>query len=109
MRIVSGVTLVPGNTRTRTTVASVCAGISSIESSRGTSVPVEPRTWMVMFPRFTVSVQMVERSTDGAAGLSPYTATAAIATSTTAMPLQIIRRRVFFCFRSGRAISITTG
>ncbi len=32
----------------RTTVASVCAGISSIESSRGTSVPVEPRTWRIM-------------------------------------------------------------
>ena len=73
----SGVTLAPGSTRMRTTVASVCAGISSIESSRGTRLPVEPRTWMVRSPRLTVSGQMVERSTVGAAGLSRETATTA--------------------------------
>ena len=48
--MVSGVTLAPGKTRMRTTVASVCAGISSIESSRGTRLPVEPRTWRISGP-----------------------------------------------------------
>ena len=101
--------MVPGNARMRTTVTSVCAGISAIESSRGTNVPVDPRTWMMMFPLLTVSFQIVELSTEGAAGLSLATATAATATTTTATPVQIISRRVFFCFRSGRAISITPG
>ena len=83
--MVFGVTCAPGSTRMRTTVASVWAGISSIESSRGTRLPVDERTWRTSGPRFTVSVQMVERSTVGAAGLSRDTAiTASTATTTTA-------------------------
>ena len=105
--MVSGVTLAPGKTRMRTTVASVCAGISSIESSRGTRLPVDARTWRTSGPLFTVSGQMVERSTVGAAGLSRETAKPSTAKTTTATPVQMINWRFFFFFKSGRAISIT--
>jgi hypothetical protein len=50
---------------------------------------------------------MVERSTVGAAGLSRETAKPRAARTTTAMPVHIIDWRVFFFFKSGRAISIT--
>ena len=86
MMMVSGVTWAPGRMRMRTTVASVWAGINSIESSRGARTPVDERTWRTIGPRFTVSVQMVERSTGGAAGFSLATANPATVTITTATP-----------------------
>ncbi len=97
----SGVTLAPGKTRMRTTVASVCAGMSWMLSSRGTRVPVDPRTWRIIGPRFTVSVQMAERSTGGAAGLSRATITTAIAMTTTATPAYTNIWRFFFCLSLG--------
>jgi len=81
--------------------------MSSMLSSRGTNDPVDPRTWRIMGPRFTVSGQMVERSTVGAAGLSRDTPSSATANSTTATPPMIQSRRFLFCNKSGRAISIT--
>ena len=86
---VSGVTWAPGRMRMRTTVASVWEGINSMESSRGARTPVEERTWRTSGPRFTVSVQMVERSTSGAAGLRRMTTTASAATASTATPDQM--------------------
>jgi hypothetical protein len=50
---------------------------------------------------------MVERSTVGAAGFNLETPTPNAATTTTATPAQIINWRFLFCFKSGRAISIT--
>jgi len=60
-----------------------------------------------MGPRFTVSGQMVERSTVGAAGLSRDTATTATVNNTTATPAHTAYWRILFFFKSGRAISIT--
>jgi hypothetical protein len=60
-----------------------------------------------MFPRFTVSGQIVERSTVGAAGLSRETATMATVNKTAPMPAQVMYWRIFFFLKSGRAISIT--
>src|ERR1019366_9132989 len=68
----------------------------------------DARTWRTSGPLFTVSGQMVERSTVGAAGFSRETAKPSAATTTTATPVQIINWRFLFCFKSGRAISITT-
>jgi hypothetical protein len=62
-----------------------------------------------MGPRLTVSGQMVERSTVGAAGLSRATATTATVNNTTATPAHTAYWRIFFCFKSGRAISIDLG
>ena len=90
----------------RTTVASVWAGINSIESSRGARTPIVERTWRTRGPRLTVSVQMVERSTVGAAGLRRKTIAARTAMTITAAPAQSSVRRFFFCLMSGRAISI---
>src|SRR5271165_4899523 len=64
---------------------------------------------MVKSPRLTVSGQIVDRSTVGAAGLSRETATTATVNSTAATPAYIAYWRIFFFFRSGRAISITSG
>ena len=64
---VSASTCVPGQTTIFSTRPSVLAGIQRICS--GTSVP-RPRTWRTIGPRFTVSIQTVERSTLGTAGLS---------------------------------------
>ena len=89
----------------RTTVASVCAGIWRIASSRGTRVP-RPRTWRTMGPRFTVSVQTVERSTLGAAGFSRITRNVTAARTTTPTAIVTICRLRFLAFRSGREISI---
>jgi len=50
----------------RCTRPSVVAGMSMVSS--GTSVP-RPRTSSTMGPRFTVSIQTVDRSMPGAAGL----------------------------------------
>ncbi len=106
--MVPGFTMVPGSTRILTTVASVSAGINSIESSRGVNVPVDPRTWRIMLPRFTVSGQTAEASTVGAAGFSRETANAAPARTTTATAIQTAIWRFFFRLISGRAISIRT-
>jgi hypothetical protein len=51
---------------------------------------------------------MVERSTDGAAGLSRDTATARTVKTTTATTAHTISWRFLFFFKSGRAISITS-
>jgi hypothetical protein len=52
--------------------------------SSGTSVPA-PRTWRVKSPRLTVSIHTVDRSTDGAAGLSRDTPIVMRITTTAAM------------------------
>jgi hypothetical protein len=52
---------------------------------------------------------MVERSTVGAAGLRRKTTTTKTANTTAATPVHNAIRRIFFCFRSGRAISIDLG
>src|SRR6185437_11808714 len=75
-------------------------------SSRGTSMPVDARTWMVRSPLFTVSVQMEERSTVGEAGLSRATATPAATAMAIPAAVQTMRRRRFFSLMSGRAMSI---
>ena len=49
--------------------------------SSGISVP-EPRTWRVIGPRLTVSIQTVARSTLGAAGFSRETPSVIAATAT---------------------------
>ncbi len=67
-----GVTVAPARRTIRSTRPCVVAGIQRISS--GTSVP-EPRTFRSIGPRFTVSIQTVARSTDGAAGLSCETPT----------------------------------
>jgi hypothetical protein len=59
-----------------------------------------------MGPRLTVSGQMVERSTVGAAGLSRNTTTMANVNTTAATPAHTAYWRIFFRFKSGRAISI---
>src|ERR1700741_2941739 len=64
---VSGVTQLPGRITILSTRAAVCAGIQWMSS--GTSVP-RPRTSRSIGPRFTVSGQIVEASTEGAAGFS---------------------------------------
>src|SRR5262252_7460943 len=62
-----------------------------------------------MEPRFTVSVQMVARSTDGAAGLSRATPTVSATRIMTPAAPQIIWRRRFCSLNSGRAMSIPLG
>jgi hypothetical protein len=52
---------------------------------------------------------MVERSTEGAAGFSRETPTARPVNTTTATPAHTAYWRIFFFFKSGRAISITPG
>src|SRR5580698_8030873 len=76
-------------------------------SSRGFSVPVEPRTWMVRSPCLTESGPMVERSTGGAAGLRRETRKADPAKTMVAMPAHKNIWRCFFFLRSGRAISMS--
>ncbi len=103
--MVSGFTIEPGRVRMRTTVASVCAGIWRIASSRGTRVP-SPRTWRTIGPRFTVSVHTAERSTVGAAGFSRITRKVTAARTTTPIAIVNTCRFRFLAFRSGREISI---
>src|ERR1035438_2068905 len=80
--------------------------MSSMLSSRGTNDPVDPRTWRIIGPRFTVSGQMVERSTVGAAGFSRATPRTPTVNTTTATPVHTAYWRIFLRFKSGRAISI---
>jgi len=75
-------------------------------SSRGTNVPVDPRTCRTIGPRLTVSGQIVERSTVGAAGFSRDSPTSATANPATTTPARIQRLRFIFCNKSGRAISM---
>src|SRR5262245_54812274 len=62
--------------------------------SSGTSVP-NPRTSRFIGPRFTVSGQIVERSTVGAAGLSRPTATVVAAKAVTTTTATRMRRTNF--------------
>src|SRR5258707_15283006 len=78
-------------------------------SSRGVRVPVEPRTWRMMLPRFTVSGHTADASTVGDAGFNRETPYAAAERTTTAIPIQTINWRRFFSLMSGRAISIALG
>src|SRR6185312_6733339 len=81
--------------------------ISRILSSRGTNVP-GPRTWRSSGPRLTVSVQIVARSTTGAAGFNRTTKNATTASTTIAAAPKAICRRSFFFRISGLEMSIAT-
>src|SRR5438876_6816752 len=63
----SGSTRVPGQIIIFSTRPSVLPGIQRMFS--GSNVP-RPRTWRTIGPRFTVSIQTLERSTLGAAGFN---------------------------------------
>ncbi len=69
----------------RSTRASVRAAIQRISS--GTSVP-SPRTWRIIGPRRTVSIQTPTRSTMGIAGRSREKTTPAAASASNARPGQ---------------------
>jgi len=89
---VSGFTCAPGRRRIVSTRPCVVAGIHRISS--GTSVP-DPRTCRSIGPRLTVPIQIVERSTDGAAGFSRDTPTEiTVMTMSAATPYRIWR--IFF-------------
>src|ERR1700738_1833658 len=86
--MVSGCTKCPGRITILSTRAAVCAGIQWMSS--GTKVP-RPRTSRSIGPRFTVSGQIVEPSTDGAAGFRRDNARVTPAQSSTATVTYAIR------------------
>src|SRR2546425_10100684 len=98
-----GSTFVPGQIKIFSTLPSVFAGIHRISS--GTSVP-RPRTWRTIGPRFTVSIQTLERSTLGAAGFNRDNANVAKIKPTALAPIIRIRRFRFFAATPSRGTSI---
>src|ERR1035437_3156948 len=100
----SALTGVPGEIRMRCTLPSVVAGMSMVSS--GTSVP-RPRTSSTIGPRFTTSIQTVDRSIPGAAGFKcarPMVIARMAASTTT--PIEI-RRISLFLAASLRGMSIS--
>jgi hypothetical protein len=73
--------------------------------SSGTSVP-SPRTWRTIGPRFTVSIQTVDRSTPGTAGFSLDNPIVAKITPTAIAAIMMIRRLRFFAATPVRGTSI---
>ena len=95
---VSGSTCAPGRTIIFSTRPSVFAGIQRMSS--GTSVP-SPRTCRTIGPRFTVSIQTVERSTVGTAGFNREKPIVARITPSATAEMVMIRRLRFFAATSG--------
>src|SRR5262249_25233901 len=98
-----GSTFVPGQILIFSTRPSVFAGIQRMSS--GTSVP-RPRTWRTIGPRFTVSIQTVERSTLGTAGFNREIATVAKIKPTADAAMIMMRRLRFFAATPLRGTSI---
>src|SRR5437868_5085564 len=98
-----GSTFVPGQIKIFSTLPSVFAGIHRISS--GTSVP-RPRTWRTIGPRFTVSIQTLERSTLGAAGFKRDRANVAKIKPTALAAIIKMRRFRFFAATPSRGTSM---
>src|SRR6202521_940453 len=96
-------TFVPGQIKIFSTLPSVFAGIQRISS--GTSVP-RPRTCRTIGPRFTVSIQTLERSTLGAAGFKRDKANVASINPTALPEIIKIRRFRFFAATPSRGTSM---
>src|SRR5947209_2243067 len=98
-----GSTFVPGQIKIFSTLASVVVG--SQRNSSGTSVP-RPRTCRTIGPRFTVSIQTLERSTLGAAGFKRDKANVARINPTALAEIIKMRRFRFFAATPWRGTSI---
>src|SRR5207237_6283299 len=96
-------TFVPGQIKIFSQLPSVFAGIQRMSS--GTNVP-RPRTWRTIGPRFTVSIQTLERSTLGAAGFNRDKANVANSNPTALAEIIKMRRLRFFAATPWRGTSI---
>src|SRR5947199_2525666 len=96
-------TFVPGQIKIFSTLASVVVGIQ--RNSSGTSVP-RPRTCRTIGPRFTVSIQTLERSTLGAAGFNRDKANVARINPTALAEIIKMRRFRFFAATPSRGTSM---